>query len=202
MRKYEITNIAHPHYPWLHRIRALRDVREDVRAGDLGGFVESENNLSQEGSCWIYGNAIACENAHVTEDSTLRWNCKVFGSALISGDACLDRNALVLDKAIVAAGTITNLATLQGEARVLPDHKHGSPTIKNDAVIYGTVIGNVEISGFYELPPGEEIENRSGERLRIHADEYTGSLMAPREPQKPDGFVLPTKQKKRSEMER
>lgn len=46
MRKYEITNIAHPHYPWLHRIRALRDVREDVRAGDLGGFVESENNLS------------------------------------------------------------------------------------------------------------------------------------------------------------
>ena len=37
-KKYEITNIAHPHYPWLHRIRALRDVREDVHAGDLGGL--------------------------------------------------------------------------------------------------------------------------------------------------------------------
>ena len=41
MEKYEITSIAHPQYPWLHRIRALRDVREGVRAGDLGGFVES-----------------------------------------------------------------------------------------------------------------------------------------------------------------
>ena len=58
--KYEITAIAHPQYSWLHRIRALRDVREDVRAGDLGGFVQSEENLSQEGSCWIYDNALAC----------------------------------------------------------------------------------------------------------------------------------------------
>ena len=46
--KYEITRIAHPKFPWMHRIRALRNVREDVRAGDLGGFVQSERNLSQE----------------------------------------------------------------------------------------------------------------------------------------------------------
>lgn len=32
-QKYEITNQAHPHYPWLHRIRALKDVREGVKAG-------------------------------------------------------------------------------------------------------------------------------------------------------------------------
>ena len=44
-QKYEITDIVHPQYPWLHRIRALRDVREDVHAGDLGGFVQSEENL-------------------------------------------------------------------------------------------------------------------------------------------------------------
>lgn len=31
-QKYEITDIAHPQYPWLHRIRALQDVREDVHA--------------------------------------------------------------------------------------------------------------------------------------------------------------------------
>lgn len=201
-KKYEITSIAHPQYPWLHRIRALRDVREDVRAGDLGGFVQSEKNLSQEGSCWIYGNAIACENARVTENSTLRWNCKVFGSALISGNTQLDRNAWVLDNAIVAAGTVTNMVTIQGDARILPGSGHSSPILKNDAVIYGTVVGNVQISGFYELPPGEKLENHSREPLKIHADEYTGALMEPREPQKPAGFVLPSKQKKRSEMER
>ena len=200
--KYEITAIAHPQYSWLHRIRALRDVREDVRAGDLGGFVQSEENLSQEGSCWIYDNALACENAHVTEDSTLRWNCKVYGSAIISGDAQLDRNAWVLDNAVVAAGRITNLATIQGDARVLPDRQHGSPIIKNDAVIYGTVAGNVEVSGFYELPPGETLENHSKEALQVHADDFDGMMMEPREPQKPEGFTMPEKQKKRSEPER
>ena len=46
--KYEITRIAHPKFPWMHRIRALRNVREDVRAGDLGGFVQSERNLSRK----------------------------------------------------------------------------------------------------------------------------------------------------------
>ena len=86
-QKYEITDIAHPQYPWLHRIRALQDVREDVHQGDLGGFVESERNLSQEGSCWIYDNALAGENSRVIEQSTLHWACRALGSSIISGDA-------------------------------------------------------------------------------------------------------------------
>ena len=52
--KFEITDIAHPEYPFLHRIRALRDISSDVKAGDLGGFVEHEGNLSYEDAdCWI-----------------------------------------------------------------------------------------------------------------------------------------------------
>ena len=47
-QKYEITEISHEKYPFLHRIRALRDVSAEVSAGDLGGFVESESNLSFE----------------------------------------------------------------------------------------------------------------------------------------------------------
>src|SRR5699024_243266 len=47
-KKYEITDVAHPDYPELHRIRALRRVRDDVLAGELGGFVQSEANLSQD----------------------------------------------------------------------------------------------------------------------------------------------------------
>ena len=32
-QKFEITGIAHEEYPFLHRIRALRDVGKDVKAG-------------------------------------------------------------------------------------------------------------------------------------------------------------------------
>ena len=108
--KYEITRIAHPKVPWMHRIRALRDVREDVRAGDLGGFVQSERNLSQEGTCWIADNAIAAEEACVSGHSLLSdnaWACghaAIFDRAIVSGNAVLDGGVFV------AAGRIRDHA--------------------------------------------------------------------------------------------
>ena len=53
MKKYEITDIAHPDNPNLHRIRAVTDLTEDVLDGMLGGYVESYDNLDQEGRAWI-----------------------------------------------------------------------------------------------------------------------------------------------------
>ena len=38
MKKYEITDIAHPDNPNLHRIRAVTDLTEDVLKGMLGGW--------------------------------------------------------------------------------------------------------------------------------------------------------------------
>ena len=56
MRKYEITDIQHPDNARLHRIKALIDIlRWGVKAGDLGGYIQSESNLSQIGDCWVYG---------------------------------------------------------------------------------------------------------------------------------------------------
>ena len=58
----------------LHRIRALMDIsRYGVRAGDVGGWIEAESNLSQYGDAWVsddarvYGNAKVCGNAVVCE---------------------------------------------------------------------------------------------------------------------------------------
>ena len=56
MSKYKITEIEHPKYPWLHRIQAVSDVNEKVPKGTLGGFIENENNLSQEGTWDIFNN--------------------------------------------------------------------------------------------------------------------------------------------------
>lgn len=35
---------------FVYQIKALKDFN-DVKAGDLGGYVASEDNLSQEGNC-------------------------------------------------------------------------------------------------------------------------------------------------------
>ena len=86
--KYEITDIAHEKYPFLHRVRALRDIGSEVKAGDLGGFVESESNLSTEDDMsWIYDDAIAAENAYVDQ------NARLFGKAVICGCAYVSQGA-------------------------------------------------------------------------------------------------------------
>ena len=47
--KYELTDNKKN---GLTQIRALRDFGA-VKAGDLGGWIESEKNLSQGGDCWV-----------------------------------------------------------------------------------------------------------------------------------------------------
>ena len=76
-QKYEITEIAHPQYPGLYRIRALIDVRYGVKKGDLGGYVQSAENLSQEGTCWIADDAVVCENARVYVPFPVSWTVKM-----------------------------------------------------------------------------------------------------------------------------
>lgn len=54
----------------LHRIQALKDF-ENVEAGELGGWVESEKNLSQSGDCWIAMEAKAYGGAEIGDNAIL-----------------------------------------------------------------------------------------------------------------------------------
>ena len=63
--KYELTDETKIFFGrTLHRIKATKDF-EDVRAGELGGWIEKEENLSQDGNCWVDGNAWVSGNASV-----------------------------------------------------------------------------------------------------------------------------------------
>jgi hypothetical protein len=68
----------------LHRIEALRDFVY-VKKGDKGGYVESEDNLSHEGSCWVADNALVCTNARVSGNAYVFGNACILGNAQISG---------------------------------------------------------------------------------------------------------------------
>ena len=84
MKKYELTNETKTLAGGtvLHRIRTLRDIpRFGVKAGELGGFVEGENNLSQDGYAWVSGDARVFGNAKISGDA------EVYGKAFVSGNA-------------------------------------------------------------------------------------------------------------------
>ena len=64
----------------LHRIRAVAEFGL-VKIGDLGGWIEKEENLSHEGKAWVCGNAEVCGNAKVWGDAEVCGNAKVCGNA-------------------------------------------------------------------------------------------------------------------------
>jgi hypothetical protein len=108
-KKYELT--AETLYG-LYRIRAILDFG-NVKAGDLGGWIESEKNLSHEGTCWVsdealvfgeaqvYGNALVFDKALVSDDARVFDGARVFGEALVYGEALVSGDALVSGEARV-----------------------------------------------------------------------------------------------------
>ena len=86
MKKYEFTGEtkAGTEGVILHRIRALVKIELGditVEAGDIGGWIEKEENLSQYDKSWVYGSAWVCGDAWVYGDA------RVYGSAWVCGDA-------------------------------------------------------------------------------------------------------------------
>lgn len=87
MKKYEFTGETKEirllfRTATLHRIRATVAFGI-VEVGDLGGWIEKEENLSHEGKAWVWGNAEVCGDA------------KVWGNAKVCGDAEVWGNAEV-----------------------------------------------------------------------------------------------------------
>jgi hypothetical protein len=93
MKKFELTaDRIEEKGVTLHRIKALIDFG-DVKAGELGGYVEKEENLSQYGNAWVYrhakvfGNAYIYGNACVYDDAHIYGNAEVYSNARVCSNA-------------------------------------------------------------------------------------------------------------------
>ena len=160
-KKYEITDIAHPVYPELHRIRALRQVREDVPAGELGGFVQSEANLSQgNDEAWLYDDSVSRDEACVCDDARLYEQAMAQDLALARGSVIMYGNAIACDNAIVTGGRICNGALVCGNARVRENTvTHIAPVVAGHCVVMGDLAGKVVVSGSGSILPGQVVDN-------------------------------------------
>ena len=100
MKKFELTAefVTNVFGKKLFRIKALVAFG-NVEKGELGGFIEKEENLSNNGSAWVSGDARVCGNARVSGDAQVSGNAWVYDNAQVSGDAQVSGNA---DYAVVA----------------------------------------------------------------------------------------------------
>jgi hypothetical protein len=168
--KYELTEefkeIETLREGWLqkikvYRIRALRAFA-DVKIGDLGGFVETKQNLSNMGNAWV------CDNASVYDNARVRDNARVYGNAEVCGDARVCDNAWVRDNAWVCGD-----ARVCGDAKVCDNanifwcssigSRHATTTMfRNEdngiTVTCGCFMGTLEeFAGIVEKEHGENI---------------------------------------------
>ena len=155
-------------HPFLHRIRALRDVGVEVRAGDLGGFVEAECNLSQEegDASWIFGDAIAAGSASVDKDSCLRDGAVACDQAYVTQRSTLSGHARAEDAAYIRGAVLCEEARASGSALVLDARDRGKfPKLSGHCTIYGTVAGAVEVTGTAVILWEEKIRNTTPDTL-------------------------------------
>lgn len=120
----------------LYRIKAIKDF-SDVKAGDIGGYIESESNLSQEGDCWIYDDAVVCGYGHVFDNAQVRDN------AFIQGLSYICKSAIVKGNADLCTVSVTDFALIYGNARVW------EADVSNHAKVggYSQVCHNAHIGG-------------------------------------------------------
>ena len=117
----------------LLRIQALIDF-SIFKKGEKGGYIEKEDNLSQEGDAWVSEDARVYGDAQVYGDARVYGNAWVYGDAWVSGDARVYGNAQVY-----------------GDARVYWNAQvYGNARVFGDAWVYGRFDLTVSID--YELP--------------------------------------------------
>jgi hypothetical protein len=79
----------------LYRVKALKSF-SDVKAGDIGGYVAGEHNLSHGGDCWVSNNARVYGNAWVYGDARVYGDACIYGDAWVYGDARVYGDAWVI----------------------------------------------------------------------------------------------------------
>ena len=155
-KKYKLTrNSVTADNRTLYQIRALKDFGS-VEAGDLGGYIETEKNLSHDGTCWIsedacvFGDAWVFGNAQVYGKARVYGNVRVYGNARVSEHARIFGHAWVYGNAwIYGNAHVYGNAWIYGNARVYGD----AARIFGNAHVYGHahVSGSARVSGDADL---------------------------------------------------
>lgn len=126
----------------VYRIRAIKNFG-DVKAGDIGGFVASEANLSQEGNCWIYDDASVFENAKVSGnakiyDSIICENAEIKDSAIVTDTSLIKGNSLVKDDAFIINSVLGENSVVKDQAKATLVIMFDNSCICGNAIINDT----------------------------------------------------------------
>jgi carbonic anhydrase/acetyltransferase-like protein (isoleucine patch superfamily) len=178
--KYGFTGDTMEHCGYiLQRIICLESIAYSVIKDQLGGWIEKESNLSQDGNAWVadeakvYGNAqiqgnatvknhamvwenaIVFGNASVYDDAHVRDDARIYGDAQIFGDARIIESAEVYGDAYVSGHVLVEeQARIYGSARLREYVKIGGAA---NVLNYTQIFGNAMIAGAAHLTQARDV---------------------------------------------
>lgn len=140
MKKYEFTGEIREETQsngdvlLLKKIRALIHIEPyGVRAGDEGGWILSEDNLSHRGTCWVDENSM------------------IFGKGCVRDHAFISEGSIVRERAIVGGRSKLKMTSVSGDTRihdnvtVLFSKIDGESEFFGTALIETSVLSNVQM---------------------------------------------------------
>lgn len=154
----DLTDNEKPVERRMYRLKALRDIpAHNIKAGDLGGWVNRRNILSHEGDCWIGNEAkFFSEDGHtvslVTDDALITDQVIVYSR--VNTSISIYQNAILSENVkLIAVGRGFD-PRIHGEARLSDDAFIRNPTeitgkISGEARVTeaSSVMGNAHVSG-------------------------------------------------------
>ena len=102
-----------------------------VADGELGGFIGSEENVSQAGTCFAHKDSRVYGNARVLDDAQVYG--EVFGDAIISGKATI-------------VGKAYDHTMVSGEAKIIGE-AFGNSVVRGNATVVGRIYGAAMAAG-------------------------------------------------------
>lgn len=188
-KKYEFTGqLINFNGHILQRIRRIKD-------GKMGGWIDSEDNLSHFGSCWIadnakvYGNAKVTENAQISGEAQIFMRVTISGYAEVTGHAHIDGNVTISDKARISGNahiggmcTICDQAIIGGNAQIIGSNVkiqnhakiYDNATISGYAIIkdFAKIYGNAEVSMYAKVGKNAQVYDNAIIRENAKITDY------------------------------
>lgn len=105
---------------------------------EKGGWLQSEANLSQDGACGVWDEAIVCDGALVTGDAQIEGEALICGQAVIRERANVWARAVVRGEVVVEGrAEVCGTAVLEGSVHLFGLHSCETA----DGLIWDGVLG-------------------------------------------------------------
>lgn len=146
----------------VYRIIACKDIIHKgkiiAHKNDMGGYVQDASNLSQEGSCWISGDAVVSNGATVRDSAQISDQAMVTGSSSdISGEAIIRQHAAVFNSVVKDKALLDSSAQAQDGSEI-----SGNAQLWGNCVVIGSrVYDNAIIDSYAFVTENSKIYNNA-----------------------------------------